>query len=55
MKKMLAVIVGLLTGTGVMLLFGYPLTQALVTGSSAMIGMYIGQFLSKRRAAKKVQ
>jgi uncharacterized membrane protein YfcA len=55
MKKMLAIIVGLVTGTSVMLLFGYPLTQALVTGSCAMIGMYIGQFLSKRRAEKKAQ
>jgi len=52
---MLAIIVGLVTGTSVMLLFGYPLTQALVTGSCAMIGMYIGQFLSKRRAEKKAQ
>jgi uncharacterized membrane protein YfcA len=55
MKKMLAIIVGLVTGTSVMLLFGYPLTQALVTGSCAMIGMYIGQHLSKRRAEKKAQ
>lgn len=51
---MLAIIVGLFTGTGVMLLFGYPLTQALVTGSCAMIGMYIGQYVSNRRAARKL-
>jgi uncharacterized membrane protein YfcA len=53
MKKMLAIIVPFLAGTSVILLFGYPLTQALVTGICAMIGMYIGQYFSKRREARR--
>jgi hypothetical protein len=54
MKKVLIITVGLVAGISVMLLFGYPLSQAIVTGVCANIGMYIGQYLSKRRAAKKM-
>jgi hypothetical protein len=54
MKKVLIITVGLVAGLSVMLLFGYPLSQALVTGVFATFGMYIGQYLSKRRAAKKM-
>jgi len=54
MKKVLIITVGLVAGISVMLLFGYPFSQALVTGVCANIIMYIGQYLSKRRAAKKM-
>jgi uncharacterized membrane protein YjjP (DUF1212 family) len=54
MKKVLIITVGLVAGISVMLLFGYPFSQALVTGVCATLGMYIGQYMSKRRAAKKM-
>ncbi len=53
MKKVLIITGGLVAGISVMLLFGYPLSQALVTGVCGTIGMYVGQYLSKRRAAQQ--
>lgn len=54
MKKVLIITVGLVAGISVMLFFGYPFTQALVTGVCATVSMYIGQYVSKRRATKKL-
>jgi hypothetical protein len=54
MKKVLIITVGLVAGISVMLLFGYPFSQAIVTGVCATFGMYIGQYFSKRSAAKKM-
>jgi hypothetical protein len=53
-KIILQIIVPFLAGFGILIAFGFPLGQALVTGICAISGMYIGQYLSKRRAAKKV-
>ncbi len=55
MKKIiLQFVIPFIAGCAVVMAFGYPLGQALVTGICAMTGMYIGQYLSKRRAAKKI-
>jgi hypothetical protein len=55
MKKIiLQFVLPFLAGFGVLIAFGFPLGQALFTGVCAMTGMYTGQFLSKRRAAKKL-
>jgi uncharacterized membrane protein YjjP (DUF1212 family) len=52
MKKVLIITVGIVAGMSVMLLFGYPLSQALFTGVCATFGMYVGKYFSKRRAKK---
>jgi uncharacterized membrane protein YjjP (DUF1212 family) len=52
MKKVLTITAGLVAGISVMLLFGYPFSQALFTGVCATFGMYVGQYFSKRRAKK---
>ena len=55
MKKLiLQIVFPFLAGFGVLIAFGFPIGQAFFTGVCAMSGMYIGQFLSKRRAAKKM-
>ncbi len=55
MKKIiLQIALPFLAGFGVLIAFGFPLGQALVTGICAMSGLYVGQFLNKRRAAKKM-
>ena len=55
MKKIiLQIVVPFLAGFGVLIAFGFPLGQALVTGICAMSGLHIGQYFSKRRAAKKL-
>ena len=55
MKKIiLQIALPFLAGFGVLIAFGFPLGQSLVTGIGAMSGLHIGQYLSKRRAAKKM-
>ncbi len=55
MKKIiLQIVLPFLAGFGVLIAFGFPLGQAFFTGVCAMSGIHIGQYLSKRRAAKKM-
>jgi hypothetical protein len=55
MKKIiLQIVLPFLAGFGVLIAFGFPLGQSLVTGIGAMSGLHIGQYLGKRRAAKKM-
>ncbi len=53
-KRFLQIIVPFLGGCGVLMVFGFPLGQALVSGIGGSIGLHVGLYIDKRRRTKKV-
>jgi hypothetical protein len=53
-KRFLQIIVPFLAGCGVLMAFGFPLGQALVSGIGSSIGLQVGLYIEKRRRTKKV-
>ena len=55
MKKIfLRIVFPFLVGFGVVMAFGYPLPQALISGIGGIIGIQLGYYVEKRRKAKKM-
>jgi len=53
-KRFLQIIVPFLAGCGVLMAFGFPFGQALVSGIGSSIGLQVGLYIEKRRRTKKV-
>lgn len=53
-KRLLQIIVPFAVGSGMVMAFGYPLPQALISGIGGIIGIQLGYYIEKRRAAKKM-
>lgn len=55
MKKIiLQFVVPFIAGCAVMMAFGYPLPQALISGIGGIIGIQLGYYVERRRKAKKM-
>jgi hypothetical protein len=53
-KTILQIIVPFLAGCGVLMAFGFPLRQALVSGIGSTIGLHVGLYIEKLSRTKKV-
>ena len=53
-KTILQIIVPFLAGCGVLMAFGFPLGQSLVSGIGGSIGLHVGLYIEKLSRTKKV-